>query len=188
MTNTLIIFDWDDTLFPTTAFNNDTLESAVLHQLDEVVLHLLQTAGRLGVVMIVTAAKLCWVQQSLSSMPLVYEYVLANNVGIVSAADEFSHMPVECQKTAAFRRLCERKYTRLVSIGDGDSEVHSALIMRAVHRDNMSVAVCKLQQELDAPQLLNVHLDLLQSLPTIIEPNTKFPIGLRSHEQTATCV
>lgn len=98
--NVLMIFDWDDTLFPTTWLISSgirlTDENSIkkimvyLHELDIHISKLLKTAIMLGKVIIVTNAGIEWIMLSKKYLPKT-SYILDNYIKIISARDIYHH-------------------------------------------------------------------------------------------------
>lgn len=99
MTETLLIFDWDDTLCPTTWLNDQGLlleeskylceeQRACLQSLTEGAIRMLRTAQMHGKVVIVTNACQGWVEMSCSKfMPLLFP--LLQDIDIISARSTY---------------------------------------------------------------------------------------------------
>jgi len=95
---TLIIFDWDDTLLPSSWLSQSACLSLsdvskpnaeqmlVLNETSDVVVQLLEAALNLGRVVIVTNAEAGWVQLTAAKfMPSVYNFLAEESVEVVSA-------------------------------------------------------------------------------------------------------
>jgi len=61
---TLIVFDWDDTLLCSSAINHQNWTPAQMQELQQLVVDVLETALRLGEVMIITNGNEHWVEES----------------------------------------------------------------------------------------------------------------------------
>ena len=94
--NSIIIFDWDDTLFPTYHINNDNIIGNIipsdfqdnLNILSNVIINLLDTTLSLANVIIVTNAQYEWIDYSSKLfMPNIYEYLNSKNIEKISARD-----------------------------------------------------------------------------------------------------
>jgi len=138
---TLVIFDWDDTIFPTSWFwgqgqglhlkpssisENDRGELAVLGQLAKEALEIAQTKGT---VVIVTNAEAGWIQMSCEKfLPSLLGSL--TNVKIVSARSTYEPLGITKPsewKYHAFKSeidsFCKlRNRTNIVSIGDSEHE------------------------------------------------------------------
>lgn len=145
--HSLIIIDWDDTLFPTSWVmkNNinlqdgDTREKykALFLHLDGIVARLLINKLNYGPVIIVTNASIMWIKLTLSLMPQTIK-LLQRDLKVLSARDLYQEQYpknvgmwkkmtfIEIAKKNPFKNLTY-KPTSIVSIGDAEYE-HEALI------------------------------------------------------------
>lgn len=141
---TLIILDWDDTLFPTTWIikNNINLTNTnmqnhyivLFSKLDIILSQILSKFIKYGQVVIVTNAASKWVSVSLNILPLSKE-LIHDKIFIISAR-EFcqekypNQMPL--WKKFIFKRLVanyflDHKLQNIISIGDADYEFNALL-------------------------------------------------------------
>jgi hypothetical protein len=146
---TLIILDWDDTLFPTTwVTSNDinirnldmTNSKSIISyfsQIDNELDHLLRTLLKCGHVAIVTNAMLNWISISSNILPRTSKILANKNKGfdieIISARGSYqsqSNNPMDWKKLA-FAEIIKnnkfRKINNIISIGDAEYE-YKALI------------------------------------------------------------
>jgi len=100
---TLIVFDWDDTLCPShwirsnrpalqyfSPCPNDPRYKKPLNELSEVVAHVLRLASEYGQIVIITNAQVNWVETSAKNfMPSVYPLLTELNCSIVYARAKF---------------------------------------------------------------------------------------------------
>ena len=145
---TLIILDWDDTLFPTTwVTTNDidvkklenTSQSTVKYfaMVDKELDHLLRILLRCGHVAIVTNAMLNWINISSNLLPRTSQLLrnTENNldIEIISARGSYQHLssnPMDWKKLAFEEIIKDMKFKKcnnIVSIGDAEYE-YKALI------------------------------------------------------------
>lgn len=99
LTNIFII-DWDDTLFPTTWINKNSIDlnNPNTHQgykvyfleLDKTISLLLESLNNVGDVWIVTNANLKWIKSCLQILNLTANTIIKNRIRIVSARDSYS--------------------------------------------------------------------------------------------------
>lgn len=102
---TLVIFDWDDTLFPTTEFFEerwgypDTISgftmdvpaklARILERCDKRAINVIAAASKIGGVKIVTQATLYWAHNSCSSfMPSLSELLKELHIEVISGQEE----------------------------------------------------------------------------------------------------
>lgn len=139
---TVVVFDWDDTLFPTsfllyTGFKNEPSDSkfpSSLGKLDAVVSRLLLKALRAGTAYIITNSQKNWVQYTSEMyLPLTHELIKSNKINVVSARAEYEEIyPNDPQrwKLEAFKDLKETLQSsvlaNIICIGDSTSEIEAA--------------------------------------------------------------
>jgi len=87
--NTLIIYDWDDTLFPTTfVLNKNQLDQKELLLLEEQNIKILEKSRQLGRTIIITNASTQWIYNSSEQyMPNLYKYIKNTDIPIISARE-----------------------------------------------------------------------------------------------------
>jgi len=142
--NTLIILDWDDTLFPTSWVNkhnidiinmDKTIYVKFFEKIDVSLSKLFRTLNKLGDVLIVTNALLNWINISSKILPVTNE-IFKNNqhMKFVSARGEYSSVTNnqnEWKKFAFINELKKRSHRKninnIISIGDAEYE-YNALI------------------------------------------------------------
>jgi hypothetical protein len=139
---TLIITDWDDTLWFTYFLRYEDIDiSDIKSRSDYMKLFklydnkLAQTIYELkkyGELVVCTNARMSWIDLCLSIVPKTK--IALENVAIHSARDEFEHdCDMRMWKTKSFRLIINnalkkgKMYTNIVSLGDADYE-HNALI------------------------------------------------------------
>lgn len=88
--STLIIYDWDDTLFPTTVItqhkNNESKRE--MSDLDNQVHKLLVKSLHLGYPIIITNATRSWIKDSANKYyPKTYSFIIKNNIPVISARE-----------------------------------------------------------------------------------------------------
>lgn len=146
--STLIILDWDDTLFPTTWVmksgldmnNNDNKLSYKVYfsNLDNNISNLLDTLNKFGTVIIITNAAPEWVKISSSVLPKTSN--ILKNIKVISARKMYqavSNSSMEWKINAFNDELL--KYTNdihfnnIISIGDAEYE-HNALV--SLHKND----------------------------------------------------
>jgi hypothetical protein len=145
---TLIILDWDDTLFPTTWVTSNDINirninniqnsiSSYFKQVDIELHRLLRLLLKCGHIAIITNAMLNWINISSNILPKTSE-ILSNKCGkydieIISARGSYQNIskdPMDWKKMA-FEEIIKnnkfRKVNNIISIGDADYE-YKALI------------------------------------------------------------
>ena len=145
---TLIILDWDDTLFPTTWVTSNDINikninniqnsiSSYFKQVDIELDRLLRLLLKCGHVAIITNAMLNWINISSNILPKTSK-ILANGDGkfdieIISARGSYQNISKDAMdwKKLAFEEILKnnkfRKVNNIISIGDAEYE-YKALI------------------------------------------------------------
>lgn len=142
---TLIILDWDDTLFPTTWVTKNNiklnkqydrnLHLVTFSELDNLLYKLLINFMKCGKVYIVTNAMVKWVLISASVLPNTQK-LLKNNIKIISARDIYKkRLPgqIEIWKKIIFRNLAldffqdKHKIENIISVGDAKYEFNALI-------------------------------------------------------------
>ena len=141
---TLIILDWDDTLFPTTWVNKNNIEimnkqyteliyNKFFKNLDILLEKLFRMLIKCGNVMIITNALLNWIDISSKIIPLTSDFIQRSNfVKIISARGEFSNHnsdPNEWKRLAFKKHLnkLNKNINNIISVGDAEYE-YNALV------------------------------------------------------------
>lgn len=178
---TLIIFDWDDTLFPTHwLFNNNIkLDNAqdirryllYFQELDKVSYKLLQHALQYGKVLIVTNANKDWVEQSSRYLSNTQK-LLQEKILVVSARDLYQKThTINSWKIMTFNNEIYkfiRNASQIVSIGDADYE-HNALISLKQEIDKKNLKMIRLTKLPEFDVLLDQINILNNAMPEIIQ-------------------
>jgi hypothetical protein len=147
---TLIILDWDDTLFPTSwitsndidiknininSDSNSKLLSKYFREIDIELDHLLRILLKCGHIAIITNAMINWINISSGILPLTSKLLTNkfNNIEIISARGSYQSIsddPMDWKKMAfseIIKRNKFRKVNNIISIGDAEYE-YKALI------------------------------------------------------------
>ncbi|CAE7673850.1 unnamed protein product [Symbiodinium pilosum] len=131
---TCFVFDWDDTILPTSwlerihALAGGPLRPEVQRQLASLcsaVAQTLQIASTLGNIVLITNSAPGWVDQSCQIfMPQILQQIRSYPIFAKPM-----HAPLTF-KITTFRREC-KKFTNLISVGDGDAERAASLRLQA---------------------------------------------------------
>lgn len=141
--NTLILIDWDDTLFPTSwitnnsinIFNNKNIKKKImlLSKLDYILYRFLKKSLNYGTVIIVTNASKLWVYNSIKYLPYSSK-IINNKIKLISARDKYGHLNNPyLWKQYVFEDEVKiffynnKNIHNIISIGDAEYE-HKALI------------------------------------------------------------
>jgi len=138
----LFIIDWDDTLFPTSWINKNSIDfnkpdtyaeyKLYFLELDKTIGNLLESLNGVGDIWIVTNASIKWIKSCLMILNFTRDTIIKNNIRIVSARDSYSQnnsSPTEW-KILTFQDIIEdilnkitknmkpNTYINIISIGD----------------------------------------------------------------------
>ena len=132
---TLIIIDWDDTLFPTTWITTNEINlknnididkyAGYFAQVDQDLNNLLIKLIQCGTVIIVTNALLTWIKLSITILPKTS--LILNRIEVISARGDYqskSSNPMDWKKFA-FESIIQgmgKKINNIISIGDANYE------------------------------------------------------------------
>jgi len=172
--DTVIIFDWDDTLLCTSALCN--CEPAQLQILEQLVKATLELAMSLGTTLIVTNANDGWVQQS-ASMHMPRLGPTLKRVPVVSAREVHEHLfPEEplAWKRETFWKLLRRKIAwelNLVVLGDSLAEMYAADAIGKVLGHMPLVKTVKFKSEPSLCELLSELQVIGFELGKLVEEN-----------------
>lgn len=180
---TLILFDWDDTLLPTTWIEQEGLlvatptseQATQLQHLAERVDATLRAAKQRGKVTIITNAMHGWVEQSCSLfMPSLLHYL--EEFEVISARSSFEHEAQYTEwKCMAFAEQVKTFYgasctqrRNVLSLGDALYE------QRALHAVTQCVPNCyakslKFMERPQVEQLIDEHDIVVASLQNIVD-------------------
>lgn len=163
---TLVIFDWDNTLFPSTflSSNKCTLNSNIpptiheqISKLEELAITLITTAQQHGQVAIITNAEFGWVELSCKKyFPNLHP--LLESVIVMSAQTTFKQQypdePIKWKECAFEKILYDLPHiNHVVSIGDSDFE-HTAC--RYIAKNNPNI-ITKLVKLIDLPSIDDMY-------------------------------
>ena len=163
----IIIYDWDDTLLCTTYLVQLGLKSvtssvkSVIRPLDETSSQLLEKSVESGQVFIITNAEEGWVQYSAQVfMPKTWSVIKSRQITVISARSCYQQQfPKDCKrwKKEAFKALVKDFktdiVTNLVAIGDSHIEIDAAHVL-AKQFDKAIIKTIKFK-ELPQPEELS---------------------------------
>jgi hypothetical protein len=129
--NTLFIFDWDDTLYPT-SYVNKRENNINLSLLDKKIFQLLNNLESYGKIAIVSNASLSWIKHSTKKIPKTKKFLQSSGTIIFSAQDKYKKKySLQEWKKYAFRHIVKKHMKSFVvnvfSIGDSKHEYHSLM-------------------------------------------------------------
>jgi len=156
--DTIIIFDWDDTLLCSSAINMNQWDSAQLEVLADTVEGVLRSAARLGEVLIVTNGVDWWVSDSARRfMPKLLP--LLSTLTVKSARASWEHLyPGDpfAWKREAFRELLlpRQRSANILVLGDSLAEIEAARGVRPQLVDGSLVKTVKFKEVPSADQVI----------------------------------
>lgn len=130
----LIIFDYDDTLFPSTYYTKNTnLTIDDLNVIDNTVYNIFKTLQDNGhTVIIISNGNMAWINESMALLPNTKNYFINNKIQIISARDLYENTAVKYEDWKRFttvRILTSEPYYIFDNIlGIGDSTVDNIAI------------------------------------------------------------
>lgn len=118
---TYLIFDWDDTLFPTSYYSQYNLNKYEIVLLDNSIYELLKKLIIKYTIYIISNASLIWIHESINLLPLTKSFIY-EHCTIISAQDNYGTDPdIYHWKYYSFENIIKDTGFYL-SIGDGDCE------------------------------------------------------------------
>ncbi len=137
---TVIIFDWDDTLYPTTYVHHVGMTSNQILLLDSIIYKLFTTCLNYGQIYIITNASMDWIVHTISALPQTSNII--NYLKIISARDDNIKAinNISYWKSMSFKKeyttlLAIHKNLNIISIGDAYYE-HNALVNLHDYKNN----------------------------------------------------
>lgn len=180
---TLIIFDWDDTLLPTSEIMSDHPPSQ--NELEAVAAEasqLFTLAKTLGTVMIITNATRSWVQQSCTNYLPAFLPCL-KDVEVISARDKFEKRfpdnPTQW-KVEAFCEVKENSGTiaNLIALGDSTAEMEALHAMAKLYRLSYTKTL-KFKERPRCTELQHELRVVAKKLDTIVNSVKNYTIKLQ---------
>jgi len=173
--NTVIIFDWDDTLLCSSAIHSQQWRKNDLRKLQRSVKRILRLAMRMGETLIVTNGNATWVEDSAREfMPGLLP--LLSQLTVVSARAQFENTyPGDpfMWKRAAFEHLLTkaRQFTgelNLVVLGDQYPEIDAAHYVAWMRGGATALKAVKFQEGPSTAELISQLCRAERQLPSIV--------------------
>lgn len=182
--DTVIIFDWDDTLLCSSAVNMQQCEPSQLQQLETTIEQVVSAALRLGETHIVTNGNGTWVQESSRRFVPKVIPLLNRLKRVVSARAEYEHVwpndPFTWKK-AAFEELLRSRQddsqfsssgVNLIALGDNQAEIEAAQSATSNLRGQSVVKTVKFKEFPSVDELLGQLRVVMQLLPELVNADT----------------
>jgi len=160
--NTITIFDWDDTLYPTTYIMHNHININYFTELDSNLRKLLEKILSYGKVIIITNATVPWVKYCLKQLPRTNELINAR-IQIISARQLLTS--ISNWKTNTFIKVINQITStniknNIISIGDADYEYNALVNLNAQLKKPNILKSIKLKSA-PSPQLIIKQLKLI---------------------------
>lgn len=146
----LIIFDYDDTIFPSTYYTKNTnLTTNDLNVIDNTVYDIFKTLQSNGhTVIIISNGNMAWINESMKLLPNTKNYIINNKIQIISARDLYENTQVKYEDWKRFtivRILTSEPYYNFDSVlGIGDSTIDDIAIKESckfVHKKHEFIKI-----------------------------------------------
>jgi hypothetical protein len=124
---TIIFIDWDDSLFPTSYYKKNLMNTTELNKLDNILNTLLTSYQIDNNIFIVSNASSGWLKKSIELLPKTQDTMIKNNIPVISARDAFiDKYEINNCKEKTFQVIVKNydNYNNfnIVSIGDAHYE------------------------------------------------------------------
>lgn len=190
--NTLIIYDWDDTLFPTSfIIGKNPINQSELALLEDKNIKLLEKSRDLGITIIITNAATQWIYNSSKQyMPTLYNYIISNNISIISAREFATNLHIfdhEKWKDITFYNTIKQltmtnHINNIISIGDALYERNAVIKYGLfVNNTNNYITYIKTIKYIDRPtpaNLINETTSLLYNIEYDIQIKSNLDIDM----------
>lgn len=188
--NTMIIIDWDDTLYPTTWIVDNNIDLTDpksrykymkhFEHLDDHLSAVLHHMKTLGEVIIITNALPAWIDLSVSVLPKTKQCLV--DIDIISARSRYQeHTKMADWKKHTFmdelkKRLKKQNYHNILSLGDAEFE-HNALVNlygleSMPHKYLKSIKFIKSSDYtilMEQIKMIHKHIELICKMPRQID-------------------
>lgn len=175
--NTVIIIDWDDTLFPTSWMdnkknNNKKVSSDDFLELDNLLISFLDQVIEYGKVFIVTNAGSRWIKKTSKYVPKTREKL--KSISVISARDKYKKKyKIINWKKYVFRQIIRKQRSfmmNILSIGDSKYEQYALLSLLNINHPNR-IKYLKSLRMLEDPtytELINQIEDISQNIEEFV--------------------
>jgi len=195
--NHLMIFDWDDTLFPTfevtegnwgcftkNVFGRNPPRKLrkLIAKIEAAAIEIIEQAASLGTVKVVTYATFGWAHRTCKTfMPNLQAVLVKHNAELISAREDGLKRGMKSSwhmKTESFRKLVDERLKTtnlpitLTSVGDGSKERRAALEMCKFIPENQ-ISIIKLLDKPSGNELL-LQLEELSKIFEHISTSNEF--------------
>lgn len=133
--NTITIVDWDDTIFPTTWFQQQNYYlSNNIDKFDIKCSLLFCKFLRNGKVIIISYATRDWINYSLKFLPKLKNLIDSFSIKIIARDNVLNVFNADGWKKKTFKNeiLQNQQYTNIISIGDSDAEYSASIALNKI--------------------------------------------------------
>lgn len=194
--HTLIILDWDDTLFPTNWVIKNGINLSVsktrdqyiyyFENLDIILSNLLHQLVKYGKVIIVTNAMPEWIKTSSYVLPLTH--IILKKLKIISARALYQkqcHNIMEWKKLAfkneVANELKNKNYINVISIGDAEYEYMALISLHDWNKKTNILKSIKFMKEPSHDVLIDQLKVLTDAIPAICRKNTHLDLKFNKY-------
>ena len=180
-----IVFDWDDTLFPTSwlieingGYNlvNNLYVEIKMKEYIPVLISTIKMAKSLGEVIIITNARRYWVIDCLSFW-LKDVKGFFDNITVISARDCFASFLPEDNPTMWKCMAFDRELTNcdmMISIGDSDAEKDGIKFAKEATKTRIIIKTIKLVENPSITELMIQHIKLLNKMENMFNDSQNY--------------
>ena len=180
----LIIYDWDDTLFPTSWYLNNL--NMKLQLIDNSIYKLLYKSLQISNIIIVTNAHLNWIYKIINYMPMTQQ-LIKQNIPIISTINNYSHIGlnnIDKLKTIVYNNdIIEfiNNCNNIISIGDSECEYKALVSLGNKFYNKKKLKNIKLISKPTLNELLDEHQILLKEINNINNYNNHCDLIFNKH-------
>lgn len=134
----LIVYDFDDTLFPSESYVMHAFRSnniTIMNEIDNLMSELLNKSLNIGDVMILSDGDSSWLKEILSHLPKSRE-TIHNRIPIISTIvryEKWHRKLIEHYKSFFMATTDLKSYTNIVNVGDGQHEKMATNSLRKLY-------------------------------------------------------
>jgi len=180
-----IVFDWDDTLFPTSwliernggykLIDNPFIDIK-MNEYIPILISTIQKAKSLGEVIIITNARRYWVIDCLSFW-LKDVKGFFENITVISARDCFARFLPEDNPTMWKCMAFDRELTNcdmMISIGDSDAEKDGIKFAKEATQTRIIIKTIKLVENPSITELIIQHIKLIKQMESMFNDSQNY--------------
>lgn len=130
--NNLIIYDFDDTLYPSYSYVKHTINfnDEVFNEIDNIMFELLNYSLSIAEVKIISDGDIGWLLEILGHLPKTFK-LINDQIEIVSTVNYYSHLFRKNVNEYKLNYILENinicEYVNIINIGDGKNELYASM-------------------------------------------------------------